>query len=198
MVLLARTCVILAGVSGLACASAATAASATFSYSVSGQGNQVVDPVTGILSYAFVPDGAVATPFGPLLVSYSGEINLALTPPSGPTMALWDFGAVGTFFGPGIEFILAVDPETFIAPFYGTSTIVGGTGIFAGATGTTSYDGLFNVATGAAQFVERIEISGPNVPEIPEPETWAMLIAGFGLVGSALRRKRAIGQPATL
>jgi hypothetical protein len=30
---------------------------------------------------------------------------------------------------------------------------------------------------------------------VPEPESWAMLIAGFGLVGATLRRRRA-GQPA--
>lgn len=28
---------------------------------------------------------------------------------------------------------------------------------------------------------------------IPEPGTWTMLIAGFGLIGVALRRRRAVG-----
>ncbi len=32
----------------------------------------------------------------------------------------------------------------------------------------------------------------PVVPGVPEPASWAMLIAGFGLVGSRLRRQRAI------
>jgi hypothetical protein len=27
---------------------------------------------------------------------------------------------------------------------------------------------------------------------VPEPATWAMMIGGFGLVGGALRRRRAI------
>ena len=30
----------------------------------------------------------------------------------------------------------------------------------------------------------------PN-PGVPEPATWAMLIAGFGLVGATMRRRRA-------
>jgi hypothetical protein len=29
-------------------------------------------------------------------------------------------------------------------------------------------------------------------PKLPEPATWAMLIAGFGLVGTAVRRRRAV------
>jgi hypothetical protein len=29
---------------------------------------------------------------------------------------------------------------------------------------------------------------------IPEPGSWAMLIAGFGLTGAAMRRRRAITQ----
>ncbi len=33
---------------------------------------------------------------------------------------------------------------------------------------------------------------GGNIGFVPEPATWAMLITGFGLVGSALRRRRAI------
>lgn len=30
------------------------------------------------------------------------------------------------------------------------------------------------------------------VAALPEPETWALMIAGFGLAGAALRRKRAV------
>lgn len=30
----------------------------------------------------------------------------------------------------------------------------------------------------------------PSVPVVPEPATWAMMIAGFGLVGAAMRRRQ--------
>ncbi len=33
-------------------------------------------------------------------------------------------------------------------------------------------------------------VSKPVTPAIPEPATWAMLIAGFGLVGGVVRRRR--------
>lgn len=32
----------------------------------------------------------------------------------------------------------------------------------------------------------------PPTPGVPEPATWAMLIAGFGLVGAASRRRRSV------
>lgn len=37
------------------------------------------------------------------------------------------------------------------------------------------------------------EVSTPATPGVPEPATWAMLIAGFGLVGAAARRRRGGG-----
>ena len=36
-------------------------------------------------------------------------------------------------------------------------------------------------------------ISEVNVGFVPEPATWAMMIAGFGFVGSAMRRRRGLG-----
>ncbi|WP_310473993.1 PEPxxWA-CTERM sorting domain-containing protein [Sandarakinorhabdus sp.] len=34
-------------------------------------------------------------------------------------------------------------------------------------------------------------VGGPGVGGVPEPASWAMLIAGFGLTGATLRRRRA-------
>jgi hypothetical protein len=41
-------------------------------------------------------------------------------------------------------------------------------------------------------------VCGDITPPVPEPETWAMLIAGFGLIGGALRyrRRQVLHQPA--
>lgn len=177
------------GLGALLISNVASAATATFTYSVTGQGNPVIDPATLILSYAFVPFAPSSTPLGPLLVSYSGDIDLTLTPPSGPTAATFDFGALGTFFGPGLEFIFATDPSTGIAPFAGTTTITGGTGVFAGASGSTSYTGLFNVVTGVATFTERVTVTGPDVPAVPAPGTLLLLTFGLGAVGAAFRQR---------
>jgi hypothetical protein len=56
----------------------------------------------------------------------------------------------------------------------------------AWATGTLS---LFYWDGGGQDNSDFIRVS---VTSVPEPASWAMLIAGFGLVGAAARRRRAI------
>lgn len=53
-----------------------------------------------------------------------------------------------------------------------------------------------NLTTGAATFVgqtdglRNIAVAGAT-PAVPEPATWAMMIAGFGMIGGTLRRRNA-------
>jgi PEP-CTERM motif len=47
---------------------------------------------------------------------------------------------------------------------------------------------LQSVAVGNIQ----LRIINLEAPSVPEPASWAMLIAGFGLVGATLRRRRAL------
>jgi hypothetical protein len=46
--------------------------------------------------------------------------------------------------------------------------------------------GVFTTSIGA------LDPGGPVAPAIPEPSSWAMLIAGFGLTGAVLRRRRVL------
>ncbi len=60
------------------------------------------------------------------------------------------------------------------------------------------------VATGEASsgFVDYIQIYDTALGQneigggVPEPTSWAMMIAGFGLVGAAMRRRAAVMQAA--
>ena len=52
----------------------------------------------------------------------------------------------------------------------------------------TSFEGAF-VSNGTSDAIH-LNVSVSDFAPIPEPATWAMMIAGFGLSGAALRRRR--------
>ncbi len=52
-----------------------------------------------------------------------------------------------------------------------------------------------DLATGAGTFIGGVGVeglSGLTAGAVPEPASWAMLIAGFGLVGATMRRRRTM------
>ncbi|MEY2884187.1 MAG: hypothetical protein RL490_1911, partial [Pseudomonadota bacterium] len=60
----------------------------------------------------------------------------------------------------------------------------------AGVNGMTSF--LLNISKGSSGAVLYKTGVAPTTGPIPEPSTWAMLIAGFGLVGAVARRRRTV------
>jgi hypothetical protein len=65
----------------------------------------------------------------------------------------------------------------------------GGTGFYkfnAGAAGLDSID--LNLSSSSGFVLYSTEEGGV----VPEPATWAMMIAGFGLVGAAMRRRKTV------
>lgn len=62
-------------------------------------------------------------------------------------------------------------------------------------TSLTSTAGLYlyigEVGDNGEVAGSNIEISRDPVPSAPEPATWAMMVGGFGLIGGAMRRRRA-------
>jgi len=76
-------------------------------------------------------------------------------------------------------------------------TILGGTGRFAGASGTFDGTGLADARTQPTGI--SIDFAGNvNAPAVPEPASWALMILGFGAMGLAMRRRgqRALAQAA--
>lgn len=47
---------------------------------------------------------------------------------------------------------------------------------------------------GSQGFADTWLVRGEAVAGVPEASTWAMLVAGFGLVGAATRRRAATGK----
>ncbi|OYW83985.1 MAG: hypothetical protein B7Z20_11720 [Sphingobium sp. 32-64-5] len=59
---------------------------------------------------------------------------------------------------------------------------------------TIAFDGVaqsLELAGGAAYFDNVSLGASGSVGGVPEPASWALLIAGFGLTGAAMRRRRA-------
>jgi hypothetical protein len=54
-----------------------------------------------------------------------------------------------------------------------------------------SFFGVFRTANGDDPIQLSLTIGDPIA--VPEPEAWALLIAGFGLMGAALRQRRRVG-----
>jgi len=74
------------------------------------------------------------------------------------------------------------------APFYvGQSNVFGGRN-FDGSIGGVA---VFDTQLDSAQVLGLYTAAGQSNGGVPEPAAWALMIAGFGLAGVALRRRRA-------
>jgi len=68
-------------------------------------------------------------------------------------------------------------------------TILSGTGRFLDAAGT--FSGIGTVDTRIPPPHVNLAFEGEvNVPAVPEPGTWALMLLGYGAVGVALRRRK--------
>jgi hypothetical protein len=116
-----------------------------------------------------------------------GTISQALTTAVGQTYDLIfyfsnnNFSGAGTYSGKvsvgGLNTIFSHVEGTPWTQFKGTFV---GTG-----NDTLTFESLTNQNNGGV-FLDSV-----NVSAAPEPATWLMMIAGFGIAGAALRRKRA-------
>lgn len=113
----------------------------------------------------------------------------------------WSFANSGGYGGPGGggsggNIALIGDSVTLLA-----STLVEATGGFGGGLSTQTYPNNPQAFESGARggtgylYVEANQISlqgtlNAQVVAVPEPETWAMLLAGLGLVGWTVRQRR--------
>ena len=101
------------------------------------------------------------------------QMDNSLTGGVGAPQAIWIDGMATAFTAPAVGTI-------------GTVTI-GGLNL-TGASHTLQF---FQDSTFVWTFVSEVSFNG-DVPAVPEPTSWAMLLAGMGAVGLALRRSRRI------
>ncbi len=113
--------------------------------------------------------------FGATLSSFSIDIASFAT----TTLRVWDL-AGATLLSTPVTYNAGAytDPGTYV--HYGVTSTngIGGFSLLGGGVeGNVSIDNV------------RVNLDGMG-SAVPEPATWAMMIAGFGLAGSALRRRR--------
>ena len=94
------------------------------------------------------------------------------------------FGTYSGYLSPSAPGLFSVDQ---------THIVSGGTGLFFGATGSFTSSGLLSFRTGRPA-VQQTFAGSLNLPAVPEPSIWAMLLLGFGGIGLALRRRKGEGQ----
>jgi hypothetical protein len=114
--------------------------------------------------------------FASALTSFTFDVATAL-----PNTALVFFDAAGA------QIAAFTVPDSPLSPYYTpvgyhqysvtSTTGIGGFSFLGYAQGNVIIDNLVAVTADAA---------------VPEPATWAMLVAGFGAVGFAMRRSRAL------
>ena len=100
----------------------------------------------------------------------------------------FDNSGISGVFAPGALLINGV-ATTFAAPptgFIGTSIING-----LNLTGN-SLTIEFQQLHGTWTFVSEVRFDGTPGSNVPEPASWALLLTGFALAGTALRRRRAL------
>lgn len=128
--------------------------------------------------------------FTPTL-SHCIQLPLSLTGPS-----LFDLGEFTFDLGSG---------DTLIGTYSGelnplsqglfsvsqTHLVTGGTGFFAGTSGSFASAGTLSFLSGRPTVAQTFQ-GTLNIPAVPEPSTWAMLVAGFGAIGAAMRGRRRL------
>ena len=128
---------------------------------------------------------ASGKPGAPISLNLIGKIDAPATSGAFGSITYGPGNLTGTWSLPGylVDFISVKAADEFILIKLAT----------AASSGTWSTAGLCagrNCNQPAISHIQFYGSEGGGV--IPEPATWAMLIVGFGLVGSAMRRRQGV------
>lgn len=90
---------------------------------------------------------------------------------------------------------LTTNPAAFgVAPFTQAGNCIGNRPVVNGnidCTGYFSFDGTHPTAQVQAALYRSV-LGATGLDTVPEPASWALMIAGFGMVGTVLRRRKVI------
>lgn len=101
----------------------------------------------------------------------------------------FDFGMGDTLFGTYSGVLNFLAPRVYAVSQ--THVFTGGTGYYFGATGGIDSSGTLSFLSGRPT-VEQTFAGAITLGGVPEPSIWLTLIAGFGVIGAAMRRRRTV------
>jgi hypothetical protein len=131
--------------------------------------------------------------------SATGDLNgstttfLTVTPFTATDGSAYSFtSTLGNFTGTLSDVLSAgpVSSRVLTAYALGTFTPAGSFSSFAAGPASLTFSFTQNNANGAVSGGFTMSTPPVAAPGVPEPAAWAMLIAGFGLTGAAMRRRR--------
>lgn len=193
---MSRSAYFFAPIVALAVAAAAPASAAVLAFT----GTEMNDTPTPGPS-ALCSPGQVRVAFSPATAIVAGTSNFG---DFAPTMAHCLTPPPTTYSGGVFDFAFAAGDDlfgTYSGHFTPTGTpnvlntfvdfvATGGTGRFLGASGAFSGVGILDRSV--PRPLNNLTLSGRlDLPAVPEPSTWAMMILGLGLAGAAMRRRSA-------
>lgn len=181
----------------LTAAGAANADVVDFSGSISGLGIAGPDASCAPLPFRGILDASTSSGSS-TLGSLTYDHNMCFSGASGPMDGNFDiYLAAGTLFG---TFIGTASPTMTmgVADLDLTYTVLGGTGLYDGATGSFGGIATSDIRAGDGSHFNLDFTGSLNVEGVPEPDTWALLLVGFAGVGIALRRDRVRTPKASL
>jgi hypothetical protein len=180
-----------AGLAFLGSAGVAEAQSMSFSGSLSGLGLAGPDA-----SCAPAPSRGTLDPStssgSSTLGSFTYGHNWCFSGASGPINGTFglDFGEDEIF---GSVLGLATPTGTpFVTDLNLTYTILGGTGLYANASGSFGGIAVSQFEPGVGSHFSLNFLGTVSTPAVPEPATWAMMLMGFAMAGFLIRRSRAL------
>ncbi len=168
----------------------AAAQAAVLSFTGSAAGSSIITTGGALTCSAGQSHTAVPAGLGTSSLGNFGYISEACVIPGGAVSGIYtiNFSTADSFKGTLTGTADFTSTPGLFSPNF-LYTVLSGTGIYSGASGTFMGTGSIDTRNPPPQL--NLRFAGSiNAPAVPEPGTWAMMLIGFGGVGYSMRRRR--------